>query len=209
MMTLFIDTADKDLIVGLFNDKQTVKLNHYTNDVTLSSRLVPIVKNTIEESNVDKNNINKIIVVNGPGSFTGARMGVVVAKTYAWALNKKIVPVSKLELIATTNVDTKYVLSLIDARHDFVYAGIYDNNLNNIVKDKYISSEEINTLIKQYNDITIVTEDNFSFETIKPIFNFIKLIDKYKDNDGINPHKVNPNYLKNTEAEDNLGKKND
>jgi tRNA threonylcarbamoyladenosine biosynthesis protein TsaB len=209
MITLFIDTADKDLTVGVYKDDNILKLNSYSNDITLSSRLVPIIKSTIEDVNVDKKDIDKIIVVDGPGSFTGTRMGVVVAKTYAWTLNKIIIPVSKLELMATTNVDSKYVLSVIDARHDYVYAGLYDDNLNNVIEDKHIHIEELKSILDKYNDVTIVSDDSFEFKTVKTTTNIDKIIFKYKDDKGLNPHKVNPNYLKRTEAEEKLGNKND
>ena len=209
MITLFIDTADKSLTVGVYEDLELLKVNSYSNDVTLSSRLVPIIKNTIDESNISKNDIDKIIVINGPGSFTGTRMGVVVAKTYAWALNKKIVPVSKLELMATTNANTKYILSVIDAKHDHVYAGLYDNNLNAVIEDKHITIEELKKILDSYKDITIVSDDLFDFNVEKTNINLNKVISKYKNIDGLNPHKINPNYLKRTEAEEKLGNKND
>ena len=72
-------------------------------------------------------------MVNGPGSFTGIRVGVSIDKVIAWGFNIPIIPVSSLELLATTNQEFKYSIPIIDARRGYVYAGVYDSENNNIL----------------------------------------------------------------------------
>ena len=79
----------------------------------MSSKLLPIIDSGLKELNLTLNDIDKVFVVNGPGSFTGIRVGVTVAKTIGWALKKDIIPVSSLELIATTNTSKKYIVSMM------------------------------------------------------------------------------------------------
>ena len=97
----------------------------------------------------------------------------------AWSLKKDIVPLSSLELMATTNTDKKYIVPMIDARRGNVFAGIYDKELNIIKKDSLISLEELTSNLTE--NYELISYDN------------------------INPHNLNPNYLKLTEAEENLG----
>jgi len=109
----------------------------------MSSKILTIIEEGLTENNISIKSIDKIFVVNGPGSFTGVRIGVTIAKTIAWALNKDLVPLSSLEYMATSNSNKKYLISMIDARRGNVFAGIYDSNLNCIKKDSLIGLDEL------------------------------------------------------------------
>ena len=142
---------------------------------------------------------------NGPGSFTGIRVGVTIAKTIAWALNIDVIPISSLELIATTKTQKKYLVPMIDARRCNVFAGVYDRNLNCIKKDKLVNLKDF---IKDLNnDYEFVSYDDIATESLKkPDIDVIRIVNKHQLDKGINPHNLNPNYLKLTEAEENRGK---
>ena len=86
-----------------------------------------------------------------------------------------------------------------------VYAGIYDNELKAYRKDKYIELEELKRIIPK--DSIIVSDDDID-GVERPSINILKVVNKHKDDDGVNPHELVPSYLKITEAEANL-KKND
>ena len=198
MISLLIDTSSSNLTVSIINNEEILFKYQETILSDMSSKLLPIIDSGLKELNLTLNNIDKIFVVNGPGSFTGIRVGVTVAKTIAWALKKDIIPLSSLELIATTATSKKYVVPMIDARRGNVFAGIYDNNLNRIKEDKLISLEEINNIS---NDFEFVSYDNIN-GVIKPDINVLKIVNKHLNDEGINPHNLNPNYLKLTEAEE-------
>lgn len=201
MISLLIDTSTSNLTVSIMNNKEVLYKYQETILSDMSSKLLPIIDNGLKEHNLKLENIDKIFVVNGPGSFTGIRVGVTVAKTIAWALKKDIIPLSSLELIATTNTSKKYIVPMIDARRNNVFAGIYDNNLNCIKEDKLISIEEISNLNGDYE---FISYDNIKLESvIKPNIDVLKIINKHINDEGINPHNLNPNYLKLTEAEEN------
>lgn len=188
MKYLFIDTCSNCLIIStIINDKIDYFFIDKNNNDT-SSKVMKVLKDAVD----DINTVDKIFVVNGPGSFTGIRVGVTIAKTIGFCLNIPIISLSELELLATTNTDTKYNVSLIDARRGYVYAGIYDNNLNVYLKDQYILSSNINypenyTIIDNYDNIDL-----------------LKIIKKHEFDNPINPHDLKPNYLKKTEAEEKL-----
>lgn len=205
MVTLFIDTANKYLLLAVIKDNQIISHMEKELDITLSSSLVLDLKKVIDDALLTPNDINNIMVVNGPGSFTGTRMGVTVAKTYAWALKKKIITISELEVMASTAFNGDYIMPLIDARHNAVYAGLYDQNGNKVLDDAYLPLTE--WLKKVPNKkITVTTYDELylDYEALRPTIDLLKIVSKHIGDEGINPHQVNPDYLKKTEAEENL-----
>ena len=205
MISIFLDTSTHKLIIGIYKDGKKLYFNNQNTSNDLSSKVLPQLKEAMDEVNLSLNQIDRIYVVNGPGSFTGIRVGVTVAKTLTWSLHKKIYPVSELLLLATTHTDKKYIVPMIDARRGYVYGAIYDKNQNPILNDCYISYEE---LMNKVNELGAI--DDFSFisydkieNCIEPIINVEKLFNyNLKE---VNPHSLNPNYLKKTEAEEKLG----
>jgi tRNA threonylcarbamoyl adenosine modification protein YeaZ len=215
MISLFLDTSNSKLTVAVIDEKSEVVKTFYSNEVKneLSIKVFEIIDKCINEASITAEDIDKIYVSNGPGSFTGIRIGVTIAKTFAWAKNKKIIPVSSLEILATTPVEDEVIVPMIDARRDCVYAGIYDNQLNIILEDSYISLESLKRELPKDKNITFITDDNIDYFNNKKNSNIdvIKIVKKHRDDDSINPHLVNPRYLKMTEAEANLlkSKEND
>ena len=146
MKSLFIDTSSSRRIVAIASDNELIYILNEDNGLDLSSNMLPLISEAFEKSQIKIEDIDKIFVVIGPGSFTGIRVGVTIAKTIAWALEKDIIPISELELMASGN--DGIVIPLIDARRGFVYGGIYNNNTN-IFNDKHILlSDIINESIK-------------------------------------------------------------
>ena len=206
MNELFINTSTKKLVISIIIDN-VVKYEHKSdNSNSLSSDIMPIIDEAFKNSNITPKDINTIYVTTGPGSFTGIRIGLTLAKVMAWSLKIKVVPISSLELMASTNTDKKYIAPLIDARRDYVFAALYDNNLNAVIKDSYILLDEFKSKLDDLN-ILFISHDNFEFETSDSDYNVLKVIEKHRNDEGVNPHELNPNYLKLTEAEENLNRK--
>lgn len=208
MRSLLIDTTTSNIIVSIIENNNILFEYKETIISDMSSKILPIISNGLNSINLELKDIDKIFVSNGPGSFTGIRVGVTVAKTIAWALKKDIVPISSLELMATTNTNKKYLVPMIDARRGNVFAGIYDKNLDVIKKDKLINLNEFVENLN--NEYEFISYDNINLNNIvTPNVDVLKIINKHINDIGINPHNINPNYLKLTEAEEKLGNKND
>lgn len=209
MISLFIDTCHHNLIVGIYKDNKELILLNEISDNHLSERLLPLIDKAFLEVNLDINDTDNIIVANGPGSFTGVRIGVTVAKTLAYSLNCKIHTVSELKVMATNSFSTKYIVPLIDARRDAVYGAMYSSNLEPIIEDMYIPLVDLLDKIKEITSIdqvTFVSYETFeNVNTIIPSVNISSVISENLNSDGILSHLVNPNYLKKTEAEEKLG----
>lgn len=206
MRSLFIDTASSRIILGLLEGHQLVNMINEENDHSLSSRIFPLIDRLFYDAQWSVDDIKRIYVVIGPGSFTGIRIGVTIAKTFAWAKNLEIIPLSELELLATTPHSTDYLVPYIDARREAVYAGIYKAD-RIVMDDAYIS---INSLKAQYPNESIVAvsydQCDLGIEQIKPEINISKIVEKHEQDASKNPHEVNPVYLKLTEAEENLNR---
>lgn len=200
MISLFIDTSISYPTISIIKDSEVLFVFNEEIKSDMSSKILPIIDTGIKKSNISLNLIDKIFVVNGPGSFTGVRIGVTIAKTIAWSLKIPVIPISSLEYIATTNTSKKYLVSMIDARRGNVFAGIYDTNLNCIKEDLLINKDELLKNIN--NDYELVSYDRFE-DVIEPNTSVLKIINKHIDDKGVNPHNLKPNYLKLTEAEEN------
>lgn len=209
MITLFIDTCHYNLIVGIYKDNEEQVLINEKNDNHLSERLLPLIEKAFSQVDLDVNDTDNIVVANGPGSFTGVRIGVTVAKTLAYSLGCKINTVSELKVMATHSFATKYIVPLIDARRDAVYGAMYSNNLELVIDDVYIPLNNLLEKIKEtttLDQVTFVSYETFDgLDTVIPNFCLDNIISENNDTDGILCHLVNPNYLKKTEAEEKLG----
>lgn len=208
MISLFIDTSSSQIILAIVDDSNILSYINEENDTTLSDRIFPLLEKSFNEAQIDFKMISTIYVVNGPGSFTGIRVGVTIAKTMAWALNIPIIPISSLEVIASTHYEGDYLIPYIDARRGFVFAGIYDNRLDVVEKDSHTKISALITKLPKKSKFTLVGYDEIvsSYDRIKPEVDVLKVINKHKDDPKVNPHTLLPNYLKLTEAEENLKK---
>lgn len=193
MKYLFIDSATTNLVVAIINDGKIIYIYNNNDNHDTSSKMMPVLAEAFDKAELKPQDIDKIFAVTGPGSFTGIRVGLTVAKTMAYTLNIPIVPISSLEVMASGNGGT----ALINARRGYVFAGTYDNDLNNVYPDSYFLMND--SLAKPY-----ISYDSFDFETLKPNIDVLKVVKKHENDESVNPHTINPNYLKLTEAEEKL-----
>ena len=204
MISLFVDTALSYIRIALFKDDKLIDSINEKCEKNMSALFDSKVQEMFNRNNLELNEVNKIYTVTGPGSFTGIRVGMTFSKVLAMALNQKITPISELQVLATTKT-TKSKAAMIDARRGYVYAGIYDEDLNTITEDKYILLEDFLNINK---DVEYISYDSFEhIFTIEPVIDFEIMIQKNKDKKQIDHQVLAPNYLKLTEAEENLRKK--
>lgn len=209
MISLLIDTCTKNVCIALFKDKSLLDKVVHSNQIDLSSNFMILVNDILSKNNIKIEDVNKFFVAIGPGSFTGIRIGVTCAKVMAWALKKGVIPFSSLELLAAVDSSTDYIVPLIDARRGYVFAGIYDNRLNCIMNDTYIKLDDLVEKMETDKSTAYISLDNFDLETNLPEYIVNKVLEKHYDDVPINPHSLNPNYLKKTEAEEKRESTND
>ena len=210
MKILYIDTSSSYLYCGIVCDDKLISEVKEDLGQNLSRDAMPKIASMFEKSNMVPSDINKIIVVNGPGSFTGIRVGLTIAKVYAWSLNIPITTITSLEAMKESCSFDDYIVSVIDARRDYSYAAIYNKD-EIILNPQHISNESLTSILNKLDNYIIVTNDNINLNGKKCSYDpdILSIVKKYVEKENINPHYVNPEYLKLTEAEEKKEKEND
>ena len=204
MKTLYLDTSSSFLYCGLVDDNNLVFEVKKLLGKDMSKCSLITIKQKFDEFNISVDSVDKIILVNGPGSFTGIRIGATIAKTYAWAKKIPITTITSLEAIALScTVNTDLIVPIIDARRGFVFGQIFDNNFSPVTEPKYISLDVLKDKVSEISSfVTYISNDIFEFDTEKYSPDILKIVTQYKDKEPVNPHSIDAFYLKLTEAEE-------
>lgn|SRR5574344_180474 len=184
MYTLFIDTHYNEINIILYNNNDVISKKIIANVQSTSVETMPAIISVLKEANLSIDNITKIAVVIGPGSFTGLRIGVTIAKVLAYANKIAIVELKSTDLIGMNLSDDSYVA--IEEKNG-AFVTYYDGNNNEIV---YYKQSEYNAF-KMAHDVV----DKINIDYV----NLIKFINKLPCQ---NVHNVNPLYVKKIEALD-------
>lgn len=189
MYSLFIDTHDSLLVVALYKDKTLIEDVVKESIRNHADFLMVLISELLKRHNVLVSELNEILVINGPGSFTGVRIGVTVAKMLAYTLNINIKMMDSLTMYAISdeNMDKKAVL-IEDVKGS--YGGIFENN--ELVSELFYKKKDE---IKEYlnnNHVNYIVENQIDFN---------KLILKYDKTETTLAHLVNPIYVKVIDAE--------
>ncbi|MFP7299945.1 tRNA (adenosine(37)-N6)-threonylcarbamoyltransferase complex dimerization subunit type 1 TsaB [Neobacillus niacini] len=222
MTILAIDTSNYPLGVALIEDNQVLgeyitnlKKNH-------SVRIMPAIQTLMTDCDRVPAQLTKIVVAKGPGSYTGVRIGVTIAKTMAWSLKIPLVGISSLEIIAAGagRYFNGYVSPLFDARRGQIYTGLYEyqsGELTAVRDDRLVMSADWAASLKELkkpilfagNDISlhqaVISEtlgSQAAFAAItehNPRPSELALLGDKKQGDDI--HYFVPNYIRLAEAE--------
>ena len=192
MISLFIDTHDKDINLVIYKNGMILDKNIKESERHHSDFIMPMLKELLDRNNLTVHDINEIYVVNGPGSFTGVRLGVTIAKTLAFTLNVPIKTITSLEMYAIsedTNEDKIVVIEDLKG----VFGAKFDKD-NNIVDEYFYKSNDEYKSYLEKQDKYVIVNNNIDFN---------KVYEFMKTKEEITPHKVNPIYIKMIEANKN------
>ena len=167
MISLFLDTSSKKLVVILVKDNEILSKKELESINDHASHLVPFIDEVLKENSMTTKDINKIFIVNGPGSFTGTRIGVTVGKTLAFSNNINVIPVSSLKQYIFSKEGYDYYVSIINDKNNRLYYGIYDKNYNDIIIDKYSTKDIFDKDISKLEGNVLTIDENESLEKIK------------------------------------------
>jgi tRNA threonylcarbamoyladenosine biosynthesis protein TsaB len=123
-----------------------------------SAQLVPQIATLLAKYRFNKTDIDAFIVVSGPGSFTGLRVGLAAIKALAEVLKKPIVPVSLLEVLALASHQQGKVAALLDAGRGDVYFGLYEiaGDSMQVLREQLLSKSEF---LSGARNSSVVTPD--------------------------------------------------
>ena len=211
MKVLAFDTSSKALSLAILEDKQllaettiNIKKNH-------SITLMPAIDFLMASLDLTPKDLDRIVVAEGPGSYTGLRIAVATAKTLAHTLNIELVGMSSL-LALVPSQQEGLVVPLMDARRNNVYAGFYENE-NPVLPEAHLSFAEVLEQVKDAEQVTFVGEVGVFAEQIQerlPQANYQETLPNAAnlalwawDKEVDSLHDFVPNYLKRVEAEEN------
>ncbi len=232
MKILGVESSATAACVAVYVDGKIVAKTFSNTGLTHSQTLLPMVENTLSISKIALSDVDYIAVSNGPGSFTGVRIGVAAVKGMAQPLNKKCIAVSTLEAIAKPLENTGcYAVSVMDARCNQVYTAQFNckNGFERVTSDEAITIDELGERLKNVEgDIVLIGDGtDVAYAKLINILPHIKTAIpsvKYqsaenvcliaaemlsKGFEGVYPQSVLPNYLRLSQAERELKKKTD
>lgn len=193
MTYLFLDTSSNTLLISLLKDNEIIDKIIIEDSREHSIYALEKISEILKNNNLNPNDIDEIFVTIGPGSFTGIRIGVSIAKTYAYCLGKMIVPVSSLKMKILEYSGYDYYVSVIEDKRDLVYFGLYDKDYKTL-NEELITKEQLNNRLKGLENYKLVSTTNEDID--RKNLNMQAVIKYYKNEIPVNPHKVNPMYLK-------------
>ena len=198
MITLFIDTSGTNVSIAIIRDNKILSVIQKEIPNMHSKYTTKFIKDCLDEAGIDANDIDDIMVVNGPGSFTGVRIGVTIAKTYGYLIKKDITPISSLKMLAISSKYDGTVISLIPANKSSYYVGVYDKDYNVIEDERNMTKELVLELCKKYNGYIVSPDTSVigNYKINKQKLDILRIIDYYKKTKKVNAHALVPNYLK-------------
>lgn len=165
MKILSIDTSSKICSVAIMQDDNLITEQHLDDEKTHSQKLMPLIDKILKECNITLKDIDAIACCVGPGSFTGVRIGVATVKAFCDVNNTPLISVDSLESLAYNSLNSNYkkdtdiVCSIIDAKNDNVYFGIFKEENNTFLPLEDISAKNINEvleILKNYSNKEIL-----------------------------------------------------
>ncbi|MCQ2793195.1 MAG: tRNA (adenosine(37)-N6)-threonylcarbamoyltransferase complex dimerization subunit type 1 TsaB [Bacilli bacterium] len=138
MYCLLLDSSNKYLSVGLSKDGKAFDSIFYEAWQRQSEVMVSEIENILKRNNISKSEIEAIVVGIGPGSYTGVRIAITIAKTIAYALKIKVYKVSSLSLL---RIDDAPTICVFNARSGRSYFGVYKGN--EVIKEDSVEANEV------------------------------------------------------------------
>lgn len=184
-MILSIETSSTTCSVCLSKNGKVLDFRVDDEKNSHARVITVLTEDLLKANSIEYAQLDAVAVSVGPGSYTGLRIGVSTAKGFCYSLNKPLIAVSTLQLIAEgikqQENTPEYILSLIDARRMDVYAALYDSASNEVIPAGFFTlDEEFVARLSSYNSITvggdaaekgkaILTGEKFGFvENIRP-----------------------------------------
>ena len=212
---LCIDTTSEFCSVSLFINQNLIENNNSKIERSHSKLLIKLIDDTLNNNKLKIADIDIFSISKGPGSYTGLRIGLSSIKGFCYALDKPLVSINTLKILAIfalENIDDKdFILCpMIDARRMEVYTKSFDHNLNELSNDQAIILEK--DTFDNYKDKKvyffgdgsdkfkkIVSRKNFIFlDNINPDSKFMGKLsyDKFINRNFEDLSSFEPNYIK-------------
>lgn len=171
MKILSIDTASDLCTVAILEDETCLKEIIVDDARNHSEKIMPVIEQALTETNLNLKNIDLIVCDKGPGSFTGIRIGVGTTLAFQDSLSIPCVGISSLEALAYNVKNDGIICSLIDAKNNNVYLGLFKlekNEYNQIGEFQFKTIDETLNILKEYSTspITFVGDGSITHKDL-------------------------------------------
>ena len=190
MYSFFIDTHDTEINLAIYKDGTLIDSRCKQSTMHHSDYIMPLLKELLDTNDLTVHNLSEILCVNGPGSFTGVRLGVTIAKTLAYTQNIPIKTITSLEMYAVSSSSANNKLVIIrDLKGCF--GGLFTPD-NKLINDYFYKSTN------EFDDY--VTSNSLTNNIVENKVDFNKIYELFCKKETTIAHKVNPIYIKVIEA---------
>ena len=192
MITVLLDSSNTNLSAGIAKDNLLLEYISYEAWQRQSEYMIVELNKLLEKHNIQKEDIKEVIVAKGPGSYTGVRIAITIAKTIAVALDAKLYAVSSLRV---QKDGVRPSICLINARSGRSYVGVYEDQ-KIILDDCIMKNDEVINYIKDHPDYSVCGETKYlNIEGV--MANNLQEMLNLKDSlESINPLSLKPVYMK-------------
>ena len=192
MITILLDSSNTNLSVGIARDNLLLDYISYEAWQRQSEYMIPELDKLLKKYNVERNEIEDVIVAKGPGSYTGVRIAITIAKTIATALNTKLYAISSLRVQKDCKNPS---ICLINARSGRSYIGVYEDD-KVLLEDQIMKNEDVLNYIKEHPNYSVCGDTKY-LGIVGIISNNIKEMLELKPVlESINPLSLKPVYMK-------------
>ncbi|MGS0973640.1 MAG: tRNA (adenosine(37)-N6)-threonylcarbamoyltransferase complex dimerization subunit type 1 TsaB [Candidatus Izemoplasmataceae bacterium] len=193
LKSLVIDSATSHLYIALYHGDDELEAYYEEGHNDHSVKLMSELEAMLKRQKMHVKDLHRIVIGIGPGSYTGLRVGVVIAKMFGWTLDIPVYQVSSLALLASS-VDEGIVIPAVDARRGNAFLGLYEVKNGNLYQ---LKDEEL-TNLKAYEEAQTDGKTVLAGKPNLRLLHNSSLLVKVED-----IHQLTPNYLRLTEAEKN------
>ena len=162
MKLLALECSAITASVAVFDDERLLGESFLNAGLTHSQTLMPLVDNVLKMSGTDINDIDLIAISNGPGSFTGIRIGVAAAKGLSLVNDTKCIGVSTLDAIAHNFSEQAIICAVMDARRNQFYNALFsieDGKAKRLCEDRAIDAKELFEELCAFDKKVIIAGD--------------------------------------------------
>ncbi|MEG2269964.1 MAG: tRNA (adenosine(37)-N6)-threonylcarbamoyltransferase complex dimerization subunit type 1 TsaB [Bacilli bacterium] len=145
MYSLYLDSSNVELIVGLVKDDVKIDEISYEAWQRQSEYMILEIDKILKRNNVSPKEIEEVVTTMGPGSYTGVRISLTIAKIYAYSRN---IPLYLLSSLEVEKKDNELSLCLMNARSGRSYVGIYHQD-KTILADCILTNDEVKKYIDE------------------------------------------------------------
>lgn len=189
MATLLLDSSNTSLSVGIESNGLLLGYTSYESWQSQSEHMIPEIDKLLKKFNLSRKDISAVITSIGPGSYTGVRIALTIAKVIGLCLNVPIYPVSSLRVLKDNE---KPSICLINARSNRSYFGVYEGN-KVIINDCIKTNEEVLDYIKEHPSYSICGNasylgyENKDTNICLQMVSLLKDLEPIKDSLGLKP----------------------